>query len=315
MSSAKEVKMKGITVFDKLRMIMMLALSFAFLATTSSQSEAASVIADTPCDSLYYESLSARAWLEAQREITQNQNIILKPDSVFEYTCFDRLVGELADHADEMLSETSSYGSPLSSTSMDNALQNLVITSLRAYIDNNFGSKSGGGGYNLLAGHTAATGINSVPQNMVGPAYNCDIMERVWNAAKCINFISNSTTDGFFTFQEYATSATDKRVLPAACTPITTNWATNLGAALTAGPWTNDPVQTYFALTTPQNCSGANCPCSGSPIPTGVRVVRSGYNNNDYDEHICLQPGCRYYPGGDPLYAGGPTPSAGCYGR
>ncbi|MGN7439110.1 MAG: hypothetical protein ACTHOO_10770 [Alcanivorax sp.] len=303
------------TVLYKLRTFMMLTLSFAFLVTTTTQSQAASVIADTPCDSLYYESLSARAWLEAQREITQNQNIILKPDSVFEYTCFDRLVGELADHADEMLSETSSYGSPLSSTSMDNALQNLVINSLTAYINNNFGSKTGGGGYNLLAGHTAAAGINSVPQNMVGPAYNCDIMERVWNAAKCINFVSNSTTDGFFTFQEYATTA-DKRVLPVACSPITTNWATNLGAALTAGPWTNDPVQTYFALTTPQNCSGANCPCSGAPVPTGVRVIRSGFSNNDYDEHICLQPGCRYHPGGgDPLFSGGSTASAGCYGR
>lgn len=295
-------------MLSKSRTAMLFVLSFICFIPSS---YAASVIATTPCDALYYESLSARAWLEAQREITQNQNIILKPDSVFEYTCFDRLVRELADHADEMLSETSSFGSPLSSTSMDQALQNLVGTSLIAYINNNFS------GYNLLGGHTAAAGIDHVPSAITGgPAYSCDIMERVWNAAKCINFVSNNTTDGFFTFAEYA-GAADKRVLPTACTPINANWTTNLNAALTSGPWTNDPVQTYFTLTEAQNCAGANCPCSGSPpIPTGIQVKRSGYALNDYQEHICLQPGCRYHPGGsDPLAAGLGSASAGCYGR
>ncbi len=296
----------------KFRTTLLFAFSFLILVPAAN---AATVIASTPCDALYYESLSARAWLEAQREITQNQNIILKPDSVFEYTCFDRLVRELADHADEMLSETSSYGSPLSSTSMDNALQNLVGTSLIAYINNNFGSKSSGG-YNLLAGHTAGAGINHQPRAITnGTPYSCDIMSRVWNAAKCINFVSNNTTDGFFSFAEYATAA-DKRVLPTACTPINTNWTNNLASALTSAPWANDPVQTYFTLTDPQDCSGTNCPCSGAPVPTGVRVVRSGYALNDYEEFVCLQPGCRYHPGGsDPLAVGLGAAAAGCYGR
>ena len=297
--------MKLFATLLKLRLTVFCALSFVLFTPTS---QAASVIATTPCDALYYESLSARAWLEAQREITQNQNIILKPDSVFEYTCFDRLLRELADHADEMLSETSAFGSPLSSSSMDSALQNLVGSSLTSYINNNFS------GYNLLGGHTAAAGIDHTPAAISGGTYSCDIMERVWNAAKCINFISNSTTDGFFTFAEYATAA-DKRVLPTACTPITTNWTTNLASALTSGPWTNDPVQTYFNLVQPENCTGTTCPCSGTPIPTGVEVVRSGYNNNNYQEHICLQPGCRYHPGGDPLANGVADPGAGCFGR
>ncbi len=295
-------------------MVALSALCFMFIIPNSN---AATVIATTPCDSLYYESLSARAWLEAQREITQNQNIILKPDSVFEYTCFDRLVRELAVQGVNMLSETTAFGSPLSSTSLDNALQNLVGVSLIAYIDNNFGSKSGAGGYNLLAGHPAAAGINSVPAAVTGgAAYSCDIMKRVWNAAKCINFISNNTTDGFFTFAEYANSVTDKRVLPTTCTSIQTNWQANLASALTSGPWSNDPVQTYIALTTPVNCTGANCPCTGSsPIPTGVEVYRSGYNTNTYQEYVCLQPGCRYHPGGDPLVSGGSNVAAGCYGQ
>ena len=302
----KDHIMKVNTTLLKFRTGVLFALSLIFFTPSSF---AASVIATTPCDALYYESLSARAWLEAQREITQNQNIILKPDSVLEYTCFDRIVRELADHADEMLSETSSYGSPLSSTSMDNALQNLVGTSLSAYISNNFN-------HNFLAGHTAATGLDHTPLAITnGTAYSCDRMRLVWNAAKCINFISNNTTDGFFTFAEYA-GAVDKRVLPTACSPINANWTANLASALTSGPWTNDPVQTYFNLVEPQDCSGANCPCTGDPVPTGVQVVRSGYNNNDYEEHICLQPGCRYHPGGgDDLAVGISDPGAGCYGR
>src|SRR5437016_4882806 len=43
----------------------------------------------TPCDPEYMDALEARAYLEAQREVAQNQNYILKPDSVLEYTCFD----------------------------------------------------------------------------------------------------------------------------------------------------------------------------------------------------------------------------------
>ena len=177
------------------------------------------------------------------------------------------------------------------------------------------GNNFAGSSYNLLAGHPAATGLNSVPLPITNATpYNCDIMARVWHAAKCINFITDEDTDGFYTFQEYATSAADKRHLPKVCTAITSNWNDNLVSALTSGPWANDPVQTYFNLTEPQDCSGGTCKCSGDPIPTGVRVIRSGYELNQYEEKICLQPGCHYHPGTDDLVTGVAAPS-GCYGR
>ncbi|MGH1455226.1 MAG: hypothetical protein ACRBDI_00430 [Alphaproteobacteria bacterium] len=280
---------------------------------TGNQANAVSVIADSPCDSLYYESLSARAWLEAQREITQNQNIILKPDSVFQYTCFDRLVYELADAATNMLSETTNYGNPLASGSFEDALNDLVNETLITYVGNSFGGSGGSGGtYTLLSGHTAALGISHNPaliSSGTSSAYSCDIMSRVWQAAKCINFVTNSATDGFYTFGEYAANVIDKRHLLGACTPITGNWTGNLAAALTTGPWTNDPVNTYLALTEPDSCTGgASCACTGNPIPTGLRVVNSA-NPTGYDEHICLQPGCRYKP----ATTGSSSTSAGCY--
>ncbi len=267
----------------------------------ATQSKAVSIIADSPCDTLYYETLSARAWLEAQREISQNQNIILKPDSVFQYTCFDGLMRELADAGNNMLSETNSYGGPLSSGSFESALNNLVNNSLIQYIGNNFGT-SGAGGYNLLGGHTAGMGIYHDPSTVSSGSnspYTCDIMGRVWQAAKCINFVSNSATDGFLTFGEYASGTLDVRHLPTvmACTPINGNWTGNLATALTSGPWTNDPVDTYLELTQPDDCTGASCTCDGDPVPTGLTVVSQAFPSG-YDEKICLQPGCRYVPTG-----------------
>lgn len=268
------------------------ALSFALLVGffIPHQTHAESSIADSPCDPDYYKSLSARAWLEAQREITQNQNLILKPDSVFEYTCFDRLVRELADHDDNMLTGTSDYGTPLDAQSLDNSLQDLVGASLIKYIDNNFGSKSSGEAYNMLYGHKAASGINHKPKSITTSGdYNCDVMKRVWKAAKCINFVAYSDYDGFYTFTEYADAGEDKRHLPnsdQACTAIQSSWSDNLSAGLTSGPWANDPLKTYFSLT------DADSSCGGTPIPTGVTVLLN--DGEDYEEHFCLQPGCHY---------------------
>lgn len=303
-----------------LRLSLLLALFISVVIPTKVQA-GISVIPDSPCDALYYETLSARAWLEAQREITQNQNLILKPDSVFEYTCFDTLVWELADHGDEMLSETNLFGTPLSTTSLDTTLQNLVTSSLAAYHSANFGYYPG-----LLGGHTAALAIKHTPTASIGgTAYSCDIMEQVWHAAKCINFASNSTTEGFYTLAEYAaTSALDKRTLPTICSPIVPQWAANLTSALTTGPWTNDPVITYVQQLTPPTCPAAGtCSCStgqpspvGRPIPTGLQVRRSAVSGSivaSYEEHICLQPGCRYHPGG--ILYGTTSAAAGCYGR
>lgn len=287
------------------------------LPFTSQAASSVSVIADSPCDTLYYESLSARAWLEAQREITQNQNIILKPDSVFQYTCFDGLMRELADAADNMLSETSHYGNPLNGGSFVDAINDLVNSTLVTYIGTNFGGSGGPSGsptYNLLSGHSAALGINSnpatIPSSTTAP-YSCDIMSRVWQAAKCINFVTNSTSDGFYTFGEYTADVIDKRHLPLTCTPITGNWAGNLAAALTSGPWTNDPMETYLELTEPDDCTGSTCECDGDPIPTGLTVITRQYPNG-YDEHVCLQPGCRYRPATSGSGGSGGT-SAGCY--
>lgn len=298
------------------------ALCSQILPIPSAHAAAVSTIAPSPCDSTYFEALSSRAWMEAQREITQNQNFILKPDSVFQYSCFDLHMRELADHAENMLSEAAAYGAPLGTSSMDNALDTLVMNALQNYIANNFNAA------NLLSGHQAAAGITgSLPSTVAGVPipYSCDVMGRVWQAAKCMNFVSYPAHDGFYTFQEYVTNP-EHRHLPAMCVAnipiLTTAYTTNLTASGTTGPWTNDPLQTYFKMTdaegtdaaVPTACTG-DCKCTGAPIPTGITVFRPGKDPSAFEEHVCLQAGCRYYPGGpDELYPGS-SPAAGCYAR
>ncbi len=52
------------------------------------------------CDPAFYDVISNRAWMEAQREITQNQNIVTRPDSVLSMSCFDQFLDQQAWYAD-----------------------------------------------------------------------------------------------------------------------------------------------------------------------------------------------------------------------
>lgn len=53
------------------------------------------------CDPEFWDVLTNRAWMEAQREITQNQNIIARPDSVLSMTCFDSVLDHIAAYSDD----------------------------------------------------------------------------------------------------------------------------------------------------------------------------------------------------------------------
>lgn len=52
------------------------------------------------CEEDVWDIIKSRAEMEANREITQNQNLISKPDSVLMLTCFDRLMGHLGNYAE-----------------------------------------------------------------------------------------------------------------------------------------------------------------------------------------------------------------------
>lgn len=275
--------------------------------------------AATPCDPNYYDSLEARAWLEAQREITQNQNLIFKPDSVLEYTCFDGHLAELAQHAEDMFSETDRWGASVltqpvaQNIHMDNALVVLVADAFDAYDAANFG-------YAGLLGNriravspwvgTAPTSANptygynySSPGggNSIGGTYACDIMQAVWQKAKCMNFVDSTGNDGFFTFDQYANSA-DKRWRPTRCTAIQATWQTNIDNALppigATTPWDFDDVVTFLPnlFPTAAGCGSATL----NRVRTGlvVRQTNAASGPRFFQEHVCLVPGCHWVPTG-----------------
>ncbi len=169
--------------------------------------------APSPCDPLYYDSLKARAWLEAQREITQNQNLIYKPDSVLEYTCFDKFLDVLAGESTNMFSETLRWGLILVPGSMSLALERLVGVALVSYDYAAFD-------YDLLGGRfTGEKYTPGVVFGMFGSDYKCDVMKKAWDKAKCMDFVSEPMEDGFYSFAAYRYN-NDHRYLPRRCATL-----------------------------------------------------------------------------------------------
>ncbi len=256
--------------------------------------------ASDPCDPNYYESLEARAWLEAQREITQNQNLIFKSDSVLEYTCFDRYLTELAAHARDMFSESNRWGS--SAGNMGRSLSNVLGSALSSYDSSNFD-------HNLLGGRSrSAYNLNG---NISRGSYSCNTMDQVWRLAKCMDFIDQASysgtaardNDAFFTFAEYAADP-DKRFLPSRCGGAN-QYQNNIDRATVdaSTPWAEDSVVTYLDYIYPAS-GGAGSQCGGaaSAISTGLLIERSTPDNGTvsrYGEKICVVPGCFFVPSGD----------------
>jgi hypothetical protein len=80
--------------YRAIKILIAAAFAVASLAIDFSQAYAA---ATAPCDPQFMDAIEARGYIEAQRQIEQNNNYILQQDSVLEYTCFDRLLGNLSD--------------------------------------------------------------------------------------------------------------------------------------------------------------------------------------------------------------------------
>ncbi|MGH1398179.1 MAG: hypothetical protein ACRBCT_03100 [Alphaproteobacteria bacterium] len=266
----------------KIRFSLSLVLStiLALFLTSAAQAQ----FAASPCDPEYYESMEARAILEAQREITQNQNLIVKPDSVLEYTCFDRQLDVLAQEAENMFSESDRWETILATDHMDKALEALVGGAMKSYLDANFD-------HTFLGGRTSL----SYPYDgtVEGNAYTCASMQSVWIQAKCMNFIQRSH-DGFFTLDEYA-NGSDKRELPTACAAFA-SWQSNIDTATESTPWDSDDVATYLDRVFPTSGCGGNT----SRIKTGMLVEDKGNTDtpDEYNEFACIVPGCFWEPTG-----------------
>lgn len=77
-----------------------------------------STVPDT-CEEEFWDMMKSRADMEANREITQNQNLIAKPDSVLMLTCFDSVLDVLGGYADDNF--PSNPGDSPGKNSLDNS--------------------------------------------------------------------------------------------------------------------------------------------------------------------------------------------------
>jgi len=295
-------------------------LGFSVLAALSlspTLGNANPTIAAQPCDASYWNTLSERAWLEAEREIMQNQNLIFKPDSVFEYTCFDRILAHTATNAGRIFSHTNYFGTTIieenATLGLRNSLGTAVYDALKVYISSNFSHTFLGGRANDMPANTpdttmalgaSATNYTSL---FAGGYGTCAIMNDIWQTSKCANFIDNAAfddMDGFYPFdaitnpdgttvEGYRDQNRETRERPIACggdtytgwtAPITainnfqdTSFRTPLSAVYTD----------VYDRTRPGNC--------GDPIFTGVTVFSTAFPApNGARDGVCSNPACSY---------------------
>lgn len=262
---AREWRLAGLALF--------LMACMAFAAFTSPALAACAnnggdgTIANSSCDCSYWESLESRAWLEAEREISQNQNLIFKPDSVMQYTCFDTQMTSVTAGPIARLFSDQAFGVSRAGAMMA-ALSASVRASLASYIGTNFNHRSLGG--------------------RGGQSGTCMVMGAVWQEAKCYNFMTRAA-DGFLMFEEH--QSTEVRQLPTPCSPDS-RWSSQLQSAFNNSGWfqqkflqpASSAYQAIYNGLLPGQCS--------SQVPTGVTV--QGMGRQTYGDGFCTNPGCTF---------------------
>ncbi len=293
-------------------------LTLITLAPLSKTACAGNEIAEQTCDVGVWNAMAARARMETEREIMQNQNLIFKADSVLSYVCFDSLAGHAAQNVGNVFSNDNRH--------MNGAMNSVVINSMQTYINSNFN-------HSLLGGRGQYIGLanNAPPVNGSQTSYGCQVMNEVWQRAKCMNFMHTDEfvdTDGFYPFIDlagvgggagiagYQTKGNIRRY-PTACDgndPIFVpvggfldiyRYSRNetvgggLGSQAALYDFQANVNTTYAAvdeLTRPGTEGAQGC---GQAIPTGVMVMLSPASTADqlYADGVCTNPGCSYIRG------------------
>lgn len=260
---------------DFLLLLAILLLTCLVATTAYAQTPAASA-----CDPNYFESLKSRAWLEAQREITQNQNLIPRPDSVLEYSCFDNIIGIAGNSGRTNFSDNPQWGATL--PTLPKKLDAEVNKQVGAYLDNNFGHTYRGG--RSEDKHTYRSAVSQISGSTT--SYSCSEMNDVWQLAKCANF-GEKDHDGFFTFDNYAKNA-DRRELVLQC-GSSTQWGNQISRSTgDTTPWEEVVTIDYHSKIYPDSCAAS------LKITTGLTIKTTEGSGKGDTEIICIKPGCYY---------------------
>ncbi len=198
------------------------------------------------CDGNFMNQIYSKAFLEASREVIMAEQIIHKPDSVLEYTCFDQYIAKTAHEAGPIFSESQRWNSSqtprgneietstaddvfsgteiINNTGatdgfddqseysvfeldrLDNVLEDFLLDTLEEYIDGSFSHTFLGEGTTI---------DNDLDTTSIGSnTYNCSHMSTIWSIAKCLDF---GEDDRFRSFEHLVNA--DPRSIPTECSP------------------------------------------------------------------------------------------------
>lgn len=234
----------------------------------------AAAAASNACDPKYMDALESRAYLEAQREIAQNQNLILKPDSVLSYICFENLVSAVA-------------------TDMASQFVPIDVTDIDSVIAAHVGGFSG----KILGDRGSYDSTNT-----------CMDMNKIWEEATCMNMFDEDR-DQFFDFGSSSDPRTgacptpdptiDKALTSAFGTADDATrfkyYTVSTGKTTTEGLPAFDKYDPHLDKILPKG--HALAPTCADPIKTGITVKRVGFTPAEYPDAVCPNPGCYYDPG------------------
>lgn len=181
---------------------------------------------DAACDPGFLASLKVRAWMEAQREVMNNQKMIWKPDSVLALGCYATWLDVMGD------SFTKDSGQGLVKT----------LEQAQKYLEASFNHGLGGG----------SLGFTTPPLPT-----DCSNMDKLWMAAKCKNLELND----FMSINELGLpGATDVRQFPKACTGMGNIWATGASIMSTAGLGLGyDKMELFTSITGSKSENNGSC--------------------------------------------------------
>ncbi|NCC22887.1 MAG: hypothetical protein EOM26_10570 [Alphaproteobacteria bacterium] len=232
---------------------------------------------EAACDSEIMDAIHAKAYLEAHVENVMNQALMTKPDSVFEYSCFDYYVIQAALYVGPSASETQVFG-PVprhDPESLDRALQGAIMEALAEYLFSNFA-------HSFLGGRAIPSDIDSRLTT------DCSTMRAVWWRAKCANFLA-ADTDGFFSYDQH--SDLEVRYFPSPCNNPP-EWDSLIDLAIEDPPWwdeyaleTSLMYEAVYDRLSPDSCAA---PTSRS------HVMVQNYPDGEFPDAICTNPGCKY---------------------
>lgn len=264
--------------FNIFKLFRATALSILLAVTVQS----GSAHAQNACDPQFMDAIEARGFAEAARENAQNQNLMFKPDSVFEYSCFRSHASLPQVNADQLFRPAS--------------LSFPTVNPIEQFVFTNFGD--------VYLDSRYTTPIPALP---APPANMCNAIASVWEVSRCMNFYNRQDLEGFFDLTHY--TANDPRQLPTSLGACPTlpygglNMALDMAYNNNRPAWTlaipnprdttdyiSDPVDVLEGMYEPGTC--------GTEIPTGMIVTDYTAPVNSFREKICSNPACVYTPSG-----------------